>query len=208
MLELVDDGGDALSRRIDSVRSALAAAGALPVEQVERRVAGSVAHLGLVARLIAPYLGAAVLFDAAIDLSLGALWWQDQLGRPFALSVPVTSRRADNPIASTITRLVDAVMADASVSERVLWGNVASAINSAAALIAVNRPDLSARASAVTTELAAELPVRPTESGFGPHFRRNSCCLIYRIALVRGDVQSALNTVCGDCIFRRDTSSD
>jgi hypothetical protein len=44
-------------------------------------------HLGIVARLVAPALGAAVLGYRA-DMPLTGLWWPGEAGGPVPLSVP------------------------------------------------------------------------------------------------------------------------
>jgi len=53
--ELTEPDGP-LAGRIDEVRAALAGRAGRPAAQIEPRVAASVTHLGLVARLIAPHL--------------------------------------------------------------------------------------------------------------------------------------------------------
>lgn len=82
-------GGPALQGRVTAVRGYLAAAGGRQTEAVEVRVAASVAHLGLVARLLSPALALAVLRgEAARGQALADLHWQPRLGGPFPLSLP------------------------------------------------------------------------------------------------------------------------
>ena len=135
-----------LSDRIASVRAALAARGGRPVAEVEPRVAASAVHLGLVARLVSPALGAAVL-GYHVDLRPDGLWWQDTAGGPVPLSVPAGD--AANPgewdrplLDEAVAPLTAAVARLVPVSGRVLWGNVAAAANAAAAQVARRRPDL------------------------------------------------------------------
>jgi ferric iron reductase protein FhuF len=97
-------------------------------------------------------------------------------------------------LAGPITQIVRAVQAMA-VSPRVLWGNVASAVNGAATMIAAARPDLAAPAAGAAAALLG-LPVlagtyqgRPLTS-----FRRRNCCLIYRLSPERP-------AYCGDCVL-------
>lgn len=78
--------GAALDARVRRVRAALAARGGRPADRIELRVAVSVAHLGLVARLIAPAVGATAL-GVSLAGDAGSLWWQDELGGPAPLSV-------------------------------------------------------------------------------------------------------------------------
>jgi FhuF 2Fe-2S C-terminal domain len=97
----------------------------------------------------------------------------------------------DGPIRSLVR-----TTASLAVSEHVLWGNVSSAVNGAAAMIARTRPDLGTRATSVATgmlgfpALAHSYHGQPVRS-----YRRRSCCLIYRIG------PSAAATYCGDCVL-------
>ncbi|HEY3607545.1 MAG TPA: hypothetical protein VGL06_08600, partial [Pseudonocardiaceae bacterium] len=87
MRELADDPA-VLADRVRAVRTHLAAG--RPVDTVEPRVAASVAHLGLVARLVSPVLGAAATDRVVPDLDLRDTWWQPVLGGAFPLSVADT----------------------------------------------------------------------------------------------------------------------
>jgi hypothetical protein len=195
--------------RIGAVRAALASRGGRPVDEVELRVAASVTHLGLVARLIAPALAAAA-GRHLLDMRLGGLWWQDTLGGPVPLSVPeqgcpVPGNGTGDGLGAghDCRRLVDDVIAPVTsavaelvpVSRRVLWGNVASAVNSAAHQVAAQRADLGSQAWAVAAAFFTSPRLAGERELPGPGFRRSSCCLIYRIAAVRG------RGVCGDCIL-------
>lgn len=195
--------GPALPDRIRAVRVALAAAGGREPGQIEERVAVSVAHLGLVARLIAPAVGAAALGRPLGVLAAGRIWWQDQLGRPYAVSLaPDGPRAAGTPPAGSpglagtaVEQLTLACHRRFSVSPRVLWGNVASAANSAAGLIGHGRPDLAAAARAAAGAILRDVRVDGGDRIAGPGFRRRSCCLIYRLA-------GSTAAVCGDCVLQ------
>jgi hypothetical protein len=86
--------------------------------------------------------------------------------------------------------------ASMAVSRRVLWGNVASAVSGAAAMIAATRPELAAEAGPVSSAvlgfpaLAGSYDGQPLAG-----FRRRSCCLIYRLAGPPGA------QYCGDCVL-------
>ena len=128
-----------LDERVQSVRAALAGAG--PVARIELRVAASITHLGVVARLLAPTIGAAALGLERAALGSDDLWWQDQLGGPFPLSiVDFTSGDAGPLVGSAVEAITVATAACYALSPQVLWGNVASAANSAACLIASCTP--------------------------------------------------------------------
>ncbi len=197
--------GGPLAARIASVRTALAGRGGLPVGQVEPRVAASTVHLGLVARLVAPALGAAVL-GHPLDPRPAGLWWRDEAGGPLPLSVPEPAApggaraspaeewdqaligQAVAPLTAQITRLVP-------VSPQVLWGNVASAVNAAAVQVASQRPGLAAGAYQAAARLLASPWLRGEPHPPGPGFRRASCCLFYRLA------PGPPSAICGDCVL-------
>ncbi len=202
--ELTGPSG-ALRARIASVRAALAAGGGRALEEIEPRVAASAVHLGLVARLTAPALGAAVL-GCPLDLRPGGLWWQDVLGGPVPLSVPwpAPAGRASRSAAGEygpalfeqlLVPLTAAVARLVPVSGRVLRGNAASAVNTAAAQVAGRRPDLAEDAWQAAGQLFGSPWLRCERHPPGPTFRRSSCCLFYRLA------PGNPSAVCGDCVL-------
>jgi hypothetical protein len=217
MNELVEDR-DVLRDRVDAVRARLAAAGGQAPDAVELRVAASVTHLGLVARLISPALAVAVTSGELLEIDLGSTWWQRMLGGAFPLSVPLhtdthAGGRDTNPeptperlayllashvLDSPVRDLVEATM-PLSVSPRTLWGNVASAVNGAASMIATCQPAWADRSQVIASLLLDQPPLRNTSivSADGG-FRRRSCCLIYRAA------PNTAAAVCGDCVLSRD----
>lgn len=202
MSELVD-GSDVLLGRVLGVRERLAAMGGLPPEAVETRVAASVAHLGVVSRLVSPALAMAVLGGVVPDLALADTRWQPVLGGPVPLSVrvPPPPRPGELPVllADQVlggpVRALGAAFEGLSVSVQVLWGNVASAVNGATTMIVKARPDHAARARALTSAVLARPPLRGTSTITQGRFRRRSCCLIYRAA------PNAAGQVCGDCVL-------
>jgi hypothetical protein len=193
MTTLIGDHG-VLPQRVQAVRTALAQRARSQPDDIEIRVAASVTHLGLIARLLAPAIGAIILGSGPISLSLDELWWQNDLGRPYPLSVtpnPATQAPAMGPAVEAVT----VAIADRyRISEHVLWGNVGSATNSAAGLISAVRPDLTGTAHAVADSILADPRIEDGAVRAGPHFRRRSCCLIYRVANDRA-------AICGDCIL-------
>ncbi len=199
--DLAEPGGP-LAARIDAVRAALADRAGCPAGQVEPRVAASVTHLGLVARLIAPSVAAAAT-GHRLGMRLGQVWWQDTLGGPVPLSVPAVPTAAPAGDLQVGQGLLDEAIAPltaqtstlVTVSPRVLWGNVASAVNAAAAQVAARRPDLSRPAWDTAAAVFASPQLSRERQPPGPEFRRSSCCLIYKIT---GDRQD----VCGDCVLR------
>jgi hypothetical protein len=196
--------------RIASVRAALARSSGRMISEIDPRAAASAAHLALAARLVAPPLGAAVLGYHA-DMRIGGLWWQDRLGGPVPLSLPeppVTGApddRAAGPrpwagslLDDVVAPVTIAVSRLASVSGRVLWGNVASGINAAASQVAASRPDLAGAAWAHARAAFASPWLSREQRPPGPAFQRSSCCLFYRLA---PDGQPARLATCGDCVL-------
>lgn len=191
--ELVDDPA-VLARRVDDVRAHLAAGGG----HVPVRVAASVAHLGIAARLVSPAFGVLVHNGRFPAFGPDDVRWQEPLGGAFPLAM--TGRAADTPdeLLALLERLAEVVTA-LSVSHRVVWGNVASAVNGAATMVGVARPDLAARAVGTADSLLGLPPLRGTgiRTPDG-RFRRRSCCLIYQASPDTGR-----NAVCGDCVLAR-----
>lgn len=140
------------------------------------RVATSVAQLSLVARLASPALAASVRLGQPV--SLAGWYWQPPLTTPFALSMPADPAPGAL-VDGSIRELAENLP---GLPKRVGWGNVASALNTAALLLGP--------AGYSFAELA--LAAIPTEPGpIGPGFRRGSCCLLYQ----------AGRPLCGDCVL-------
>ena len=154
----------ALGDRSEDVRAALADPGGRDPESVEFRVAASVAQLGLAARLLAPVFGTALITRAAPPADVCQLRWVPAVTSLFRLSLPEAAFTAPpSPDAGTLARdltrsllhgllgaLVEAFAAMA-VSRRVLWGNVASAINGSAAVVRGLHTQQAESASAAST---------------------------------------------------------
>lgn len=202
MAQLVDDPA-ARRSRIATVAAALAASASIPVDAVELRVAGSLAQLGIVARLLSPLIGRAVHHERLTVINIDDVWWQAELGGPFPLSLPSTADSVPLAEASSwlidgpVGALVDRFAATVSLSPAMLWGNVASVLMGALDQLAraglpTDRVNLVRSAMLEATPLGAKIAATP------PGWRRASCCLLYRLT-------SATPTpICGDCVFHRD----
>lgn len=200
-----------LTARVDAVAARLAAP--------ERRIAVSIAHLGLAARLWSIALGAAALHGRVPDLGPERLYWDPRRTTPDDLLLT----RADflpagvGVLRETVQQrhlvpLHAAFRRDTRISERLLWGNAGSALAGAVRELTAwaereGRPHVGARARELASglltgpELATTLRARDTgdgERGSGPGFwagrgpRRRSCCLYYRCPA---------GGLCGDCAF-------
>ena len=201
------DSPDDLQQRIAEVRAALAAD--RPPDAVEFRVAASVTHLGVAARLISPVLGTAILLGRVPRTDPAEVHWQSVLGGPLPLSLPAPAltgyggQPGAGQLASELrqsllngpVRTLTRVTAAMSVSPMVLQGNIASAVYAAASMIATARPGLATRAATIRNALLNAPELAGTWTSTPAGFRRRSCCLIYRAA------PAAPSAVCGDCIL-------
>ncbi|WP_265447351.1 (2Fe-2S)-binding protein [Flexivirga meconopsidis] len=180
-----------LRQRVDTVQRLLRQPGGAPVE---RRVAASTAHLGIVAKLVAAHIGARALGWPGVVLSPGQVWCRETAGGPLAFSFAAATHPRD-PLQDSVIETFTATVADSfAVSERVLWGNVGSAANSTVTLMRMSRPDLVPAATAEADTVLADPRIDGGGLRSGPGFRRRSCCLIYRAAGTR-------EAICGDCVL-------
>ncbi|MGW6418489.1 IucA/IucC family C-terminal-domain containing protein [Streptomyces sp. NPDC055055] len=189
------DGEDGpLAARVDRVAARLGTD--------ERRVAASIAHLGLAARLWSTALGPAVLsgrFPALAPAELhwdGALtspddlWWSGSATRPATVEDLVAA-----VVDAHLVPLHAALRRDGGISPRLLWGNAGSALAGALRELARwaaahRRPEAAERAAALVSGLLAHPDLAGTVRG--PRLRRSSCCLYYRCPG---------GGLCGDCVF-------
>ncbi|WP_308307706.1 (2Fe-2S)-binding protein [Streptomyces sp. ISL-10] len=190
--------GSLLTWRVDAVSARLGAP--------ERRVAASVAHLGLAARLWSVALGSAVLHDCVPDLDPAVLHWDPRRTSPDDLVLREPRPSAGGGGATAVREsvqlrhlvpLADALRRDTRISARLLWGNAGSALAGAVRELTAwagrtGRPEVAEKAAALADELFAH----PDLSGtvHGPALRRRTCCLYYRCPV---------GGLCGDCVFDR-----
>lgn len=201
LAELVEDPA-VLADRVAAVRAYLAAGTGQAAEAVELRVAASVVHLGLAARVVSPLFALAVGYRRCGVVRAADLRWQPGLPSTFPLSVPESVLDgvdlADGVLGGVVAELETAV-ARFGVNQHILRGNVASALAGAAKTLAAGWPELRGSAAAfLGTLLATPLLADSAElepDGTLRTFRRRSCCLIYRAA---PDHDGAL---CGDCVL-------
>ncbi len=193
---------EVLRRRAAEVHGALAAHTGLSA--VAPAVVASVTHLGLVARLLAPVLGAAALYDVLPVAPADDVRMPLRGANPLPMALDAVSAVAlatpadlatalhQNWLAPVVEPLSRAVRASWSVSPRVLGGNVASAVAGALRMVSTARPELTHRADALVDALL-DGPLTGTggrrEDG---SFQRRSCCLFYRLPGAG---------TCADCIL-------
>ncbi|MCA1007614.1 (2Fe-2S)-binding protein [Rhodococcus hoagii] len=166
----------------------------------EYRVAASTLFLGYAARLWSLALGGIV--RAGILPDVDRLLWRDVDGRiDLHLSEPV-GWAGDEPaelvgvacetvLGRHLAPMIAAIRAVEPMSERLLWGNAASALIGAARVL-----DGETRTDAVNIVERILLDPRLVETvdHEGAGYRRRSCCLFYR---------TSVSGYCGDCVLTR-----
>ncbi|MFD8231378.1 (2Fe-2S)-binding protein [Streptomyces sp. NPDC059696] len=193
-----DMSGNPLTFRVGNVAAALRAP--------EVRVAASLTHQGLAARLWSIALGCAALYGHVPDLDARLLLWDadgsapDDLWltdvRPLPGDAPTV---ADVVLRGHLAPLAAALRAHHGLAPGLLRGNAASALAGTARELdrwarRHGRTDVAARARSLTAELLAHPLLDGAGTLTGTAFRRRSCCLYYRVPG---------GGVCGDCCFTR-----
>jgi hypothetical protein len=172
----------------------------------EIRIAASVAHQGLAARLWSVALGCAALYGRLPDLDPRLLRWDPDGSAPDDLWLsevrPIpgdAATVADAVLRGHLEPLTAALRTRYRLAAGLLWGNAASALAGAARQLdhwgrTHGRGDAGVRARSLTAELLAHPLLAGTGTLAGTAFRRRSCCLYYRVPG---------GGVCGDCCFTR-----
>ena len=192
---------EVLDQRVAFVRGSLAQRAGLAVDAVETRVAASVAHLGLLARLTAPLFALALVHRRAMAMDLHDLRWRPLEGTAFHVSIPVdVLAAAGTPVTAMLEGDAVTEVGDAfsrfGISRQILSGNAASALAGAATALSLKRPDLAEPARTMLGDLL-EHPLLRDAARLEPggRLRRRTCCLIYRAA------PGANGALCGDCVL-------
>jgi hypothetical protein len=95
---------------------------------------------------MSPQLGTNIAGTGRLKLDPDETWWQPVVGGPVPLCVAVDAFDVDSAdagfLVEGVVRTLTELFAAESVSPRVLWGNVASAVGGAYNAIVGLRPDL------------------------------------------------------------------
>ncbi|MBW4717664.1 (2Fe-2S)-binding protein [Saccharothrix obliqua] len=181
--------GDELSDDV-VLRGALAAIGER-YRSGEARVSASLFFLSYTARLLCPTVAAHAVGGVVPDIRPGNVWWR--YGSD-GLRVRIAEPGSGVGIVESLTPVVAAIRAVVPVARGLLWGNAASSIGGALRTVARSGVASVDDCLSLGTRLLDEPPL--TGSGvFVPFpgevvFRRNSCCLYYRLDG---------GGTCGDC---------
>ncbi|MFJ9348570.1 (2Fe-2S)-binding protein [Streptomyces sp. NPDC101237] len=195
---LPDGHRDVLTSRVETVAARL--------RTDEFRVAASIAHQGLAARLWSAALGCAARYGRLPDLDARLLRWDAGAAAPDDLwltevrALPGSAgpdRLAEAVVHGHLQPLAETLRARYGVAVGLLWGNAASALAGAARELerwarADGRTEDVDRVRALGDALLAHPSLRSAGVRTGPGFRRRSCCLYYRVPG---------GGICGDCCF-------
>ncbi len=191
-----------LGRRTAEVRAVLAAGPGRPAP--EPAVVASLTHLGLVARLVSPLLGAALLRGVLPVVPVEQVHVRLAGANPLPLALlPASAAVVGSPaelvaafsrfwLAPAVEPLTLAVRASVALSRQVLDGNVTSAVAGALRIAGTARPGLTSGAGAVLDELLSGPFAGTGHRRDDGSFVRRSCCLLYRLPGAG---------TCGDCIL-------
>lgn len=203
---------DDLAARAHIGRRAIAARSGVPLEAVDHRATVSVVTQGIVARLVSPAVGLALVHGLVPHL--GSLQWDAPSTGPLRLRVTgvvaavdvhtAIAEGADRPDAAAaalmdqvVHPLVEPLLASAQALGRLapslLRGNLTSALAGAAQGVSRTFPELVPASDELVAALlqvpALQLSGRLSTAGF----RRRTCCLYYRFPG---------GGTCGDCPLR------
>ncbi|MER5642435.1 (2Fe-2S)-binding protein [Kitasatospora sp. NPDC002227] len=190
------------------------AAAARQLRTAETRVAASVLHLGLAARLCSVVLATATLGRALPALGPDVLLHRWPADGPLELWLPAPSAATAEPLAAAVHRtlvtehltpLHAALHGITPVAPRLLWGNAASALAGSLQILHTRIAPADPASAALALELTQGLLAAPPLLGTGTlapdefspptapqRLRRSTCCLFYRLPA---------GGTCGDCVF-------
>ncbi|MEU5271167.1 (2Fe-2S)-binding protein [Streptomyces hygroscopicus] len=193
--------GPVLRARVEAVAASL--------RTEEPRVAASLAFQGLAARVWSLALGPAALSGEVPNLRPDQLWWNpgraapDDLWWPGVPSVMAEPGGLAGQVGTAafahLMPLHHAIGRAYRVSERLLWGNAASALAGSLRVLhdwcrAHGLPGAADRATELVRAQLAHPPLRDTgtltSAPLG--YRRRTCCLYYRVPG---------GGLCGDCVL-------
>ncbi|KUL50542.1 (2Fe-2S)-binding protein [Streptomyces antimycoticus] len=194
--------GPVLRARVEAVAASL--------RTDEPRVAASLAFQGLAARVWSLALGPAALSGRVPHLRPDRLWWNpgrvapDDLwwpGAPHVMGEPGgLAGQVGTAAFVHLMPLHHAIGRAYRVSERLLWGNAASALAGSLRVLhdwcrAHGRAEAADRATELARAQLVHPPLREAGTlGTAPlGYRRRTCCLYYRVPG---------GGLCGDCVLR------
>ncbi|MEU8820744.1 (2Fe-2S)-binding protein [Actinoplanes sp. NPDC048796] len=179
---------EVVAERVEVARGILGRMSGLRRDDIEERVVASITFLGLASRLLSPVLGAAVAGGALPVPDPAKLWWRPVAGGPipFAQRGLTAVEGGRVPGLELVEPVLEVFRRRFVLSPKVLWGNVASALGGAAAMI--GRPE----AAPLVAAALDLVQLRGMATWDGSRLARRNCCLYYRIPG---------GGTCGDCVL-------
>ncbi|MFF5077238.1 (2Fe-2S)-binding protein [Actinoplanes sp. NPDC000266] len=179
---------EVVAERVGAARETLVRMSGLRPDAIEERVVASVTFLGLASRLLSPVLGAAVAGGAVPVPDPAKLWWRPVAGGPVPFAQRGLTAVAGGGALTLelVEPVLDVFRRRFVLSEKVLWGNVASALGGAAGMTG------RAEAGAIVAATLELRQLRGMATWDGRRLRRRNCCLYYRIPG---------GGTCGDCVL-------
>lgn len=189
---------------VDRTRATIAATAGCESARIPLRMAASSYHLGVVARLISPMVGAAICYQKVPLLTAESIRWQPtdhhyprfgapQLRYADGQSADQAAEAISESVIDSVLRpLHDMIRSVTALSPKVMWGNVISAANGAVTVLALSRPQFERRGRALVRALADTEYLVHTASFEHDKFVRRSCCLFYT---------GPYRSLCGDCVL-------
>jgi len=179
---------------VAAARAMLAERAQVAVSAIDERATASIQHLGTVARLVSPLLAVAAAYGQAPRLSTTTVRWRALAGGPLEFAMLPDGFMPIEDVLTVIVEPLGAAFASTwHLSPHIIRGNVASALAGAAKMLGQARPQLRADGERIARALLAKPSLH--DAGSWPadgEFRRNNCCLFYRIPGAG---------TCGDCVL-------
>ncbi len=199
-----------IEQLVERTRLGLALGGSVAEVDVEDRVAASTAHLGVLARLVSPAVALTTLTRHAPDLG-AHLWFRFDKHRLQArldyagLVDDAAWARADDSMTGPLVRALllpfgDLLAGTTGLTPVIVLGNTASALRGAVTVLRGASPAVGSVAEQLVgdlltvSELSGSWVVAPDGPAGQIRWRRQSCCLFYRIPGAG---------LCGDCVLTR-----
>lgn len=199
-----------IEQLVERTRLGLALGGSVAEVDVEDRVAASTAHLGVLARLVSPAVALTALTRRVPDLG-AHLWFGFDQHRLQArldyagLVDDAAWARADNDLAGPLLRGVllpygELLAETTGLAPSIVLGNTASALRGAVTVLRGASPAVGSVAEQLVGDLLRGVELRgswalvPAGPAREASWRRQSCCLFYRIPGAG---------LCGDCVLTR-----
>jgi len=200
--ELFDS--DVMRARVAEIQRTLAERTGNRPDEIDRRASASTHFLAVASRLLSPALAGLATLGVGLDPDPEHVWWQPVEGGPIpfawtaaaAVAADSPGHAADLLARGVLTRIVRPFAAACAstfrLSEQVLHGNTASALNGAAIMLRRGGRPLVIEPTAIVAKLIDGGALSGAADYTATGFVRRNCCLFYRVPG---------GGLCGDCVL-------